>query len=182
MKFLKTKNISRFSISDNTYIQNPYGRITIDSTASLLLPKGTTAQRPNTAVIPNMNGAIRYNSQTDTIEGYIQGFWTNIRGPSGTAISKQTIGPGDLVETKFGPLHTVPAGTSYLASINNLIVLVENVLQIGTTNFTIVQNPAGTPDAAFYSGAASYPVGYYLSFADAVPVGKSVTVFYGFGD
>jgi hypothetical protein len=76
----------------------------------------------------------------------------------------------------------VPAGTSYLASINNIIVLVENVFQIGTTNFTIVQNPAGIPAAAFYGGAGSYPAGYYLEFADAIPVGKYVTVFYGYAD
>jgi hypothetical protein len=182
MKFLKTKNISRFSISDNTYIQNLYGRITIDSTNSLLLPKGTAAQRPDTSTIPNLNGAIRYNTDTNTLEGYINSVWTNIRAPGATAISKQTIGPGDLVETIFGPLNTVPAGTSYLASINNIIVLVENVFQIGTTNFIIVQNPAGIPAAAFYGGAGSYPAGYYLEFADAIPVGKYVTVFYGYAD
>lgn len=182
MKFLKTKNISKFSISDNTYIQNPYGRITIDSTNSMLLPKGTTAQRPDTSTIPNMNGAIRYNTDTNTIEGYISGVWTSIRAPGSSAITKQTIGPGDLVETIFGPLNTVPAGTSYLAKADNIIVLVENVMQISTTNFTIVQNPAGTPAAAFYGGAPSYPTGYYLSFADAVPIGKNVTVFYGYAD
>ena len=47
MKFLKTKNISKFSISDNTLIAYPsgvtgkYSRVIIDATGGLMLPKGT---------------------------------------------------------------------------------------------------------------------------------------------
>ncbi len=46
MKFLKTKNISKFSVSDKAFIYNPYGRITTNSKNSLQIPAGTTAQRP----------------------------------------------------------------------------------------------------------------------------------------
>jgi hypothetical protein len=183
MKYLKTKNISKFSIKDNTYIQNTYGRITIDSTNGMRLPKGTEAQKPNTSTIPNLAGTIRYNTTTHSIEAYIgaPGFeaWETVRAPAASTIVRQTIGPGDAVEQFFGPLNTSYTAT-YLASSDNIIVLVENVFQIATTNFLIVQNPAGVPQAAFYSGAGSYPAGYYLQFSDPVPIDKNVTVYYGF--
>jgi hypothetical protein len=191
MKYLKTKNISKFSIKDNTYIQNTYGRITIDSTNSLRLPKGTTAQRPGydplnpdvISSIPNMNGAIRYNTSTNSIEAYIGSpgleSWEIVKSPSATAISRSDLGPGDVVERFFGPLNSTFT-SSFISSGNNIIVLVENVWQIWVTNFNIVLNPTGTPEAAFYEGASTYPTGYYLEFSDPVPIGKMVTVYYGF--
>jgi hypothetical protein len=185
MKYLKTKNISKFSIKDNTYIQNTYGRITIDSDNSIRLPKGTTAQRPDTVTISNLSGAIRYNTTISSIEAYI-GFpgnesWEIVKAPSSTAISRSNLGPGDAVERFFGPLNSTFTN-SFTASGDNIIVLVENVFQIWVTNFNIVQNPAGTPDAAFYEGAPTYPTGYYLEFNDPVPIGKMVTVYYGFSN
>jgi hypothetical protein len=65
MKFLKQKNISKFSISDNTLIANHYGRAVMDLTGGLRIPKGTTAQRPQLSNVrtPNgPNGYIRYNT------------------------------------------------------------------------------------------------------------------------
>lgn len=41
---------------------------------AVVLPSGTTAQRPVSAV----NGMIRYNSNTAVIEGYINSTWTSI--------------------------------------------------------------------------------------------------------
>jgi hypothetical protein len=65
MKFLKQKNISKFSISDNTLFANHYGRAVMDLTGGLRVPKGTTAQRPQLSNVrtPNgPNGYIRYNT------------------------------------------------------------------------------------------------------------------------
>jgi hypothetical protein len=183
MKYLKTKNISKFSIKDNAYIQNTYGRITIDSTNSMRLPKGTTSQRPDVSIIPNLTGTIRYNTTEHTLEAYMgppgSEAWEIIRAPSSSTIVRQTIGPGDAAETFFGPLNSTYTSV-FLASSDNIIVLVENVFQIAVTNFSIVQNPAGTPVAGFYGGAGSYPAGYYLEFSDPVPIDKFVTVYYGF--
>ena len=49
--------------------------VKIDSTGSLTLPKGTTAQRPGSAV----NGMIRFNTDTDVFEGY-DGQWITLNG------------------------------------------------------------------------------------------------------
>jgi hypothetical protein len=193
MKYLKTKNISKFSIKDNTYIQNTYGRITIDSNNSMRLPKGTTNERPNTS-IPNLAGAIRYNTSTGGIEAYIglpgEEVWEIVKAPSGTTITRDTIGPGNSNEIYFGPLRTEFEGT-YLSSGNNIVVLVENVWQIWQTNFNIVPTPSGPALASYtssdplappVSAGQPYPPGYYLEFADDFPVpsGKNITVYYGF--
>lgn len=194
MKYLKQKTLSRFTANNNALIVHDIrgsaassngGRAVMDITGGLRLPKGTTNQRPQVSNVRNGNGPngfIRYNTTTNSIEGYINGVWEVIRASSASAITTSTIGPGDLVETKFGPLTTVSSGTSYLASGNNIIVLVENVWQIYGTNFTLEQNPAGTSSATGYLAGAAYPAGWYLVFGDAVPVGKNVTVYYGFGN
>jgi hypothetical protein len=185
MKFLKTQNTSRFGLKDNALKVNPYGRYTMDGTGGLRLPKGTTAQQPNLSGVemPNgANGMLRYNTTTDELECYIAGFWETVKGSATNSIIQQsTLGPGNFIETKFGPLN-VAYQPDYTANANNIIVLVENVWQIAGTNFTIVTTPAGVPSASFYGGAGSYPAGYYISFSEAVPIGKTVTVYYGYAN
>ena len=154
MKFLKSQNTSKYSPSDNAIKVNPYGRITTDSTNSFLLPRGTTAERPGyDAGSPDvinyskleglieggdLNGALRYNTTTGIIEGYVGGFWETLKAPGASAVLKQTLGPGTAVADIFGPLARVPD------SADNIIVLVENVFQISTTNFVLVQNPTSS--------------------------------------
>jgi hypothetical protein len=175
----------------------------MSGTGALQLPKGTTAQRPqptnisgggasDTVRVPNGDdGYIRYNSSTNPltgrvygIEAYIDGVWETVRAPSGASIYKQSLGPDTTsgAETRVGPLEPSFSYT-YAAAPNgadSIIVLVENVMQIAGTNFTIVQNPVGVPVASFYGGAGSYPSGYYLQFTSSVPINKSVTVYFGF--
>ena len=55
-----------------------------------------------------------------------------------------------------------------------MLVLVENVLQISTTNYTLEQSTSGN-----LAGPNSpYADGYYIKFLSAVPNGKAVTVQY----
>ena len=49
--------------------------VQIDSTGALVLPKGTTAQRPGSAI----TGMIRYNTDTNVFEAY-DGQWTELGG------------------------------------------------------------------------------------------------------
>jgi hypothetical protein len=172
MKFLKTKNISKFSISDNTLIAYPsgtsskYSRVVIDATGGLMLPKGTgdTAyssdtpqnQRPRLTGVrqpTDANGTIRYNTTLNIIEAYVGGAWVTVASPLASAVTKQTLGPGDGTSTIFGPLNTTFAA-SYAASADNVLVLVENVMQISTTNFTINQNPTSTGTGAEINATA----------------------------
>ena len=151
MKFLKTKNISQFSINDRALIYYPAGngpgnRVVVNANGGMMLPKGTTAQRPQLTSVrqpTDANGTIRYNTSTTSIEAYVGGAWVTVASAFAAAITKQTLGPGDGVSTIFGPLNATFAA-SYAASADNVIVLVENVMQISTTNFTINQNPTST--------------------------------------
>lgn len=166
MKFLKQKNISRWSVSDNTFFTNEYGRGVMDLAGGLRLPKGTTAQRPNVVNVrtPNgPNGFIRYNTDSNSIEAYIAGAWQVVTAPATSAITKQTLGPGDYTTTIFGPLTQAPTQDEAI------LVFVENVFQISVTNYNILYNYLGSGNA-------------YIEFTSPIPFDKYITILYGFSN
>lgn len=191
MKFLKQQNLSRFNPSDNTIIANSYGRVVMDAQGGLILPKGTTSQRPQTDNVhqpTNAYGTIRYNTETNDIEAYIfnedtvnpGGVWESVKSASRNAITKQTLGPGDGTETVFGPLAETPT------SANNIIVLLENVMQISETNYDIVYSDGvdGT-----LGPNAPYAAGWYIKFTAPIPAVSVtstdtiyITIFYGYSN
>lgn len=166
MKFLKTKNISKFSINDRSLIAYPNGngpgnRVVINAKGGMMLPKGTTAERPQLTSVrqpTDANGTIRYNTTTSSIEAYVGGAWEVVRAPGASSITKQTLGPGNDVLVSFGPLTLTPS------SADNIIVLVENVMQISTTNYTLTSGNT------------------VITFTSPVPSGKYVTVYFGFAN
>lgn len=167
MRFLKQKTLSKYSPSDNALFTNHYGRAVMDLTGGLRLPKGPTSARPQTSGVRNPDGAngfIRYNTTTNSIEALIDSVWEVVRAPGATAITKETWGPGDDIQTTFGPLGKIPS------SENNIIVLVENVMQISDTNFNLVYDYLGTPGDT------------RIVFTSPVPTDKNVTIFYGYAD
>jgi uncharacterized protein (UPF0333 family) len=192
MKFLKTKNISKFSINDRSLIAYPDGvgpgnRVVVNAKGGMMLPKGTTAQRPQLSSVrqpTDANGTIRYNTSLSSIEAYVGGTWVIVASPVASAIVKQTLGPGDGVERVFGPLNSTAAFlTAYSASADNILVLVENVFQISTTNYTVVQSDGTTP-----INGNIYAAGWYINFTSAVPASGGggnpvyVTVYYGYAN
>ena len=165
MKFLKKLQLAKKNVTDDRIAVDANSLVYFESTNAIKLPIGTTNQQPgqsgNTVTSP-ANGMLRYNSSTNEVEAYQNSAWRNIRFKEATAITQQSAGTGDGTETKFGPLNPIPTAAQ------NVLVLVENVMQIATTNYTLVQNPGG------------YAAGWYISFTSAVPVGKPVTVLHGF--
>jgi hypothetical protein len=168
MKFLKQKNISKFSIRDQTLFTNQYGRAVMGLSGGLRLPQGTTAQRPNETLVryPGgisgaefADGTIRYNLDTNSLEALIAGVWEVVRAPGATAITKQTLGPGD--GTTPAPIFNLSQTPS---SADNIIVLVENVMQISVTNYNLINGNT------------------QIQFTGAVPLGKYVTIYYGFAN
>ena len=165
MKFLKQKNISKYSATDQTLFTNHFGRAVMGLSGGLRLPQGTTAQRPNTSGVryPGdasefADGTIRYHLDTNSLEALIAGVWEVVRAPGATTITKQTLGPGDGVAVAFGPLTLTPS------SPDNIIVLVENVMQISTTNYTLTSSNT------------------VITFTSPVPLGKYVTVYFGYAN
>lgn len=177
MRFLKQKTISKYSPSDNSLIAidtRPLGhtadggRAIMDLTGGLRLPKGTTAQRPEITgtgirTPDGANGYIRYNTTTNSLEAYIDNVWEVVRAPGATTIVKQTLGPGDDIQTTFGPLSQIPS------SENNILVFVENVFQISTTNYTLAYNYLGSGNT-------------HIVFTSPVPLDKLVTIYFGFAN
>ena len=165
MKFLKKLQLAKKNLTDDRIAVDANSLVYFESTNAMKLPIGTTNQQPgqsgNTVTSP-ANGMVRYNSSTNQLEAYQNSAWRNVRFKEATTITQQTAGTGDGAETKFGPLSPVPTAAQ------NVLVLVENVMQVATTNYTLVQNPGG------------YAAGWYISFTSAVPLGKPVTVLHGF--
>ena len=185
MKFLKSKNISKWSTNDRTMIVYPDGngpgnRVVFNAKGGMMLPKGSTSERPQLTGVrqpTDANGTIRYNTTTSSIEAYVGGAWEVVRAPGASAIAKQTLGPGDDIETVFGPLNTSFL-SAYSASDDNILVLVENVFQISVTNYTVEQSVSGN-----LAGPASpYADGWYVKFTSEVPLGKYVTIYYGYSN
>jgi hypothetical protein len=166
MKFLKTKNISKFSINDRSLISYPNGngpgnRVVINAKGGMMLPKGTTAERPQLSSVrqpTDANGTIRYNTSTNSIEAYVGGAWEVVRAPGASSITKQTLGPGDGTAVTFGTLTLTPS------SADNIIVLVENVMQISTTNYSLTSSNTN------------------ITFTSPVPLGKYITIYFGFAN
>lgn len=81
------------------------GEVVFNSTSSLQLPAGTTAQRPGTPT----NGDIRYNTSLARFEGYVAGAWGAIGGGA-------TGGGSDQVFQENG--QTVTANYTLTTSTN----------------------------------------------------------------
>ena len=148
MKYLKTKNISKFSISDRTFIVNPYGRITTNSTNSLQIPVGTNEEKPQTSLLREgmmrMNtGALGVNVGTAQFEIYQAGAWRPVKFKVPSQITYSTPIAANDIETLFyidpQPPLTIEDGNPWTGA--QLMVYVENVFQLYNQNFVVVENP-----------------------------------------
>jgi hypothetical protein len=94
-------------------------------TGFMLIPKGTTAQRP----VSPVNGEIRYNTDTSQFEGYQGGAWGQLGGGA-------TGGGGDEIFVENGVIVT----TSYTLTTN------KNALSVGPISINsgaVVTIPSG---------------------------------------
>lgn len=189
--------------AQNTNLRNIYGKgvkydvddqVIVDSTNVMLVPKGRGPKLADEVTLTNdserpatpTNGHIRYNTDANQLEAYQNGAWRYVRFKEPNqdpGIVWQNLGVGNLLgdETVFGelnsqhPLYPVPA------SENNIIVLIENVVQIPTTNYTIHQTAEITSGGAEEGPNAPYTesdTGWWIKFTSPVPTGKPVTVIH----
>ncbi len=167
MRFIKRQSTNLRSLAGKGVHFDTNDQVIMDSHNSVRLPKGTTDQRP---FYPT-EGHVRYNSTTDEVEFYQDGAWRKMRFKEpnrNPGIVQQTFTGADGFETVFGILNSGDADYPIPASERNILVFVENVYQIPTTNYSLVQNPPGKAE------------GWYLQFGTAVPLGKDVTVIHNF--
>jgi len=139
MRLLKAQNTNLRNIYGKGVKYDVNGQIIMDSTNAMLVPRGTTAERPTNPE----NGHIRYNTELNELEIYQDGAFRRARYKEPTLITQQDLGFGDQVETIFGPLDSGDPEVPVPSAAQNILVFVENVFQISTTNYTLVQNPGG---------------------------------------
>jgi hypothetical protein len=168
MRYLRRQTLNRRAVYDNTLYVDTNGSVIMGSRTALKLPNGlgddtmpaggfgdADNERP---VVPQ-SGMMRYNETTSDIEVYQGNTWRALRYRESGAITQQTLGVGDGDTVYFGPLNPAPPITSqngYTWTGSNLLVVVENVIQLHTTNYTVVQNP--TFSAETYLGKSSATV------------------------
>lgn len=99
--------LSKANVLGSGLVSNGTDFISTDSsTAALLMPAGTTAQRPTPA-----NGMLRYNTEGNEFEGYANGAW----GPIGGGVAE---GGGAILTNT----DTVTESYSFAAGTNGFSV------------------------------------------------------------
>jgi hypothetical protein len=169
MRYLRKQVLNRRAPFDTRFYIDATSGVVMANSNNITLPKSQ-----NTIVSPQ-TGMMRYNTSSNEVEVY-QGSsasWRAIRYKESTGITQQSLGNGDYIETTFGPLNPAPptivqSGASWGGQ--NLLVIVENVIQVFNTNYTITQAPANGKTGT----------GYWITFSSPVPGGKPVTVLHGF--
>ena len=161
MRYLRRQTLNRRAAYDNTLYVDTNRAVVMGSRVSLTLPTGDETEYP--AIYEN--GMIRYNSGTydavtnpngGQVEVYQGNTWRALRFKESGAITQQTLGIGDGDTIFFGPLSPEPPSISqsdYSWTGANLLVIVENVIQLHTTNYLVEQNP--TLSAETYNGELS---------------------------
>ena len=140
MKFYKRQSINPADPMDNRLSVQADGRIDTNTVASLQIPAGTKAERPDTGI----NGMIRYNKDIGAggeFEAFIDGEWTLFRNGRQNAITQQTFTNTNYQNTIFGPLaYDIDIGRP-----QNIMIYIDNVYQITATNYTLVQSTLEVP-------------------------------------
>lgn len=127
-------------------------------TGSIRLPKGLDADRP---AVP-ISGDLRYNTTSNVLEYYDSVNWRSVTYQQNQTITKDSF-TGDGVVDTFGPLTYTPSG------VDNILVFIQNVFQIGGSNYNLVDSLGG-----------STPPLNYIKFGSIPPLGHSITILHGF--
>ena len=119
----------------------PAVSLDVSATDAIQVPKGDTAQRAASA-FTSANGMLRYNTDDNGFEGYINNAWGAIGGSGGASIIVTGGGTGDGTATSF-PLGDTPSG----GAISFVDVFIDGVYQnestytVSGTNVTITPAP-----------------------------------------
>ena len=105
----------------------------VDGTDSILIPVGTTAQRPSAAT-----GMIRFNTTLDSFEFYDSNSWTTA-GADFTVIATQTFS-GDNSTVAF-TLSESQTTASCIVSINGVVQLPTTAYAVSGTTMTFTEAP-----------------------------------------
>ena len=188
MRLIKRQTTNQRSITGKGVQYDIDDQVIVDSTRAMKVPTGTIDQRPGEDGVATSSaiGQVRYNSTDQQLEAYQNGAWREVRFKEPNqdpGIVWQNLGVGNVAadETVFGELQSNDTDYPVPASANNIIVMIENVVQIPTTNYTIHQTSAITSGGAEEGPNHPYTAsgsGWWIKFTSPVPTGKPVTVIH----
>ncbi len=123
---ITAESTTLFTPTNSDLILEPQGtgKVKINSTESLLLPVGTTAERPGSPT----EGEIRYNSTLDIVEVYKNGAWVRVGDPDTATLA---------VDNFSGDGSTTDFTLSSSASTNTIFVTSNGVVQHPTNAYTV---------------------------------------------
>ena len=190
MRLIKQQSTNLRSIQPTSkgVKQDMDDQIVMVSERALRVPTGTIDQRPGELGVATSSaiGQVRYNTTDQQLEAYQNGAWREVRFKEPNqdpGIVWQNLGVGNVAadETVFGELQSNDTDNPVPVNANNILVLVENVLQIPTTNYTIHQtsdiSTGGANEGPNHPYTAS-GTGWWIKFTSPVPTGKPVTVIH----
>jgi len=150
MRLIKQQTTNTRSITGKGLKYYPSGQIASIDANVLVVAQGPSSTRPSTPV----NGSVRYNTDTQSFEFYVDSQWQVVRYKEPGIIYRQYLGDGDGVSTIFGPLNSTDPDYPVPQGPDNIFVFVENVFQLSIINFNLITNPAtpgiGAEIDAFY--------------------------------
>jgi len=114
-------------------------KLQINTTDSILLPSGTTAQRPGSVGGTDTAGMIRFNTSIADLEFYDGSAWTTA-GSEFTVLASDTF-DGDDSTTAF-TLGASATTAGVIASINGVVQLPTTAYSVSGTTLTFTEAPA----------------------------------------
>ena len=114
-------------------------KLQINTTDSILLPSGTTAQRPGSVGGTDTAGMIRFNTSIADLEFYDGSSWTTA-GSEFTVLASDTF-DGDDSATAF-TLGAAATTAGVIASINGVVQLPTTAYSVSGTTLTFTEAPA----------------------------------------
>ena len=123
---ITAEDTTLYTPTNDSLILEPQGTgiVKINTTSSMLLPVGTTAQRPGSPT----EGEIRYNSTLDVVEVFTNATWEEVGDSVSATLTNETF-DGDGSDTTFT--------LSNSASTNTVFVSINGVVQVPTTDYAV---------------------------------------------
>lgn len=139
MRLIKAQNTNLRSITGKGIKYTIDNEVIFDTSKSLLIAKGTTAERPSNPTA----GVMRFNTDLNEFEFYQDAAWRKVsyKQPSDAGIYHQDLGVGDNTKYVFGPVLSNDADYPVPVNEFSIVVYVDNIFQIPNTNFELQTNP-----------------------------------------
>lgn len=171
--FLETNGVDRFQLMDTANLST--GDAGFFGTAGLIVPAGTTAQRPSSP----SNGTIRLNTDTGEFEGRAAGAWQSVGGGVNERPEKNYLKSYATAAVAPGTLATLASGTANIATTSGLFHADSGSGSAALTQSsdTSLRGASNYYTTAFSSSSAGAVFVQFPAFAlEAADLGKPVSI------